>query len=442
MSKQVGPALLFENPVNRETGERYAAPVAINLMGSYDRMAWALGVDAETGTWKDLDAVAKRVTDLLPLDMPASMKGKFDILVNLKDLATSGAKEIKKAPCQEVVLRGDEVDLTKLPVLKTWPDDGGPFVTLPLVVTNNLKGKPNVGMYRLQVFDKQHDRAAHPRAPRRREEPAGVARGGRDARPGVGRHRRRSGHDLLGDGARAADDRRVPVRRDHPRRVGRGRQVHHERPPGSRARRDRARGLVRSGGDALGGTVRRPHGLLLARRLLPGLPRRGDHHAPRPDLSRRRSSVRRPWRTTTSARPPSGSSCRSIKAMLPEVIDYDLPLEGVFHNCAIFQIKKEFAGQAFRVMNFAWSMGQMMFTKFVIVVDEDVDCHDYSQVAWRCFNNVDPSRDIQIIEGTARPSRPLEQPAELRLQDGHRRDQAAAGRGPRARVAGFAGDVT
>ena len=88
-----------------------------------------------------------------------------------------------------------------------------------------------------------------------------------------------------------------------------------------------------------------------------------------------------------------------IKAMMPEVVDYDLPLEGVFHNCAIFQIRKEFAGQAFRVMNFAWSMGQMMFTKFVIVVDEDVDCHDYSQVAWRCFNNVDPSRDILITKG-------------------------------------------
>jgi 4-hydroxy-3-polyprenylbenzoate decarboxylase len=88
-----------------------------------------------------------------------------------------------------------------------------------------------------------------------------------------------------------------------------------------------------------------------------------------------------------------------IKAMMPEVVDYDLPLEGVFHNCAIFQIRKEFAGQAFRVMNFAWSMGQMMFTKFVIVVDADVDCHDYSQVAWRCFNNVDPSRNILINKG-------------------------------------------
>ena len=149
--------------------------------------------------------------------MPASMKGKFDILVNLKDLATSGAKEIKKAPCQEVVLRGDEVDLTKLPVLKTWPEDGGPFVTLPLVVTNNLKGKPNVGMYRLQIFDKNttglhihehHDGAKNLRAWRECRRHTG---------PGVRRSRRRPGHDLLGDGTGSADDRRVPVRRHHPR---------------------------------------------------------------------------------------------------------------------------------------------------------------------------------------------------------------------------------
>ena len=80
VSKAVGPALLFEAPTDHVTGLRYQMPVAINLMGSYDRMAWALGVDAETGTWRDLDAVAKRVTDMLPLDMPASMKGKLDML--------------------------------------------------------------------------------------------------------------------------------------------------------------------------------------------------------------------------------------------------------------------------------------------------------------------------------------------------------------------------
>jgi len=154
VSKQVGPGLLFENPVDRESGASYDIPVAINLMGSYDRMAWALEVDAETGTWRDLDAVAHRLMDKLPMDMPASMKGKLDALMGLKDLASAGAKEITKAPCQQIVLKGDEVDLGKLPVLTTWPDDGGPFVTLPLVVTNNLKGRPNIGMYRLQVFDK------------------------------------------------------------------------------------------------------------------------------------------------------------------------------------------------------------------------------------------------------------------------------------------------
>ncbi|HEX9094332.1 MAG TPA: UbiD family decarboxylase, partial [Coriobacteriia bacterium] len=154
VSKAFGPALVFEHPVDRESGRRYDIPVAINVFGTYDRMAWALGVDAQTGTWRDLDAVAQRVMDLLPLDLPASMKGKLDALMGLKDLAGAGAKEVKKAPCQEVVYRGEEVDLGMLPVLKTWPEDGGRFITLPLVVTADLKGKPNVGMYRLQIFDR------------------------------------------------------------------------------------------------------------------------------------------------------------------------------------------------------------------------------------------------------------------------------------------------
>src|SRR5450756_1996484 len=129
-------------------------PVLINTFGSYDRMAWALGVDAETGTWRDLDAKAKQLMDLLPMDMPASMKDKLGVLMGLKDLAGAGAKEVKKAPVQEVVLRGDDVDLGILPVLKTWPEDGGRFITLPLVVTVDLKGKLNVGMYRMQIFDR------------------------------------------------------------------------------------------------------------------------------------------------------------------------------------------------------------------------------------------------------------------------------------------------
>lgn len=398
VSKQVGPALLFENPINRTTGEKYAMPVAINLMGSYDRMAWALGVDAETGTWKDLDAVGNRLMDMLPLDMPASMKGKLDVLMGLKDLAGSGAKEVKKAPCQEVVLRGDEVDLTALPVLTTWPEDGGPFVTLPLAVTSNLKGRMNVGMYRLQIFGKNttglhihehHDGAKNLRA------------------------WKEAGHDrvpvsvALGADPTTIFSATAPV------------------PP--MIDEYLFSGIV--SGQSVEVVKCLTNDLLVpahAEIVLEGWcdPDETQWEGPFGDhtgyysladdfpvfhveaITMRRDPI---YPATIVGQPPMedcylGKATERlflpvIRAMMPEVLDYDLPLEGVFHNCAIFRIKKEFAGQAQRVMNFAWSMGQMMFTKYVIVVDEDVDCHNYSEVAWRCFNNVDPSRDILISKG-------------------------------------------
>ncbi len=398
VSKRVGPGLLFENPVDRQTGESYAMPVAINLMGSYDRMAWALGVDAETGTWRDLDAKAQQLMELLPLDMPASMKGKLDVLMGLKGLATAGAKEVKRAPVQEVIFRSGDVDLTKLPVLTTWPDDGGPFITLPLVVTNNLKGRPNVGMYRLQVFDRNttglhihehHDGAKNLRAWKQSgatRVPVSVALGA----------------DPVTIFSATAP---VPPMIDEYLFSGilRGEPVE----------------VVKCVTNDL--MVPANAEIVLEGWCDPDETRWegpfGDHtgyysladyfpvfHVEA--ITMRRDAI---YPATIVGRPPMEDCYLAkateriflpvIRAMLPEVIDYDLPLEGVFHNCAIFQIKKEFPGQAFRVMNFAWSMGQMMFTKYVIVVDEDVDCHDYSQVAWRCFNNVDPSRDILISKG-------------------------------------------
>jgi 4-hydroxy-3-polyprenylbenzoate decarboxylase len=398
VSKAFGPGLLFENPVNRADDTAYEMPVAINLMGSYDRMAWGLGVDAETGTWRDLDAVAKRLMEMLPLDMPASMKGKLDVLVNLKDIATAGAKEVKKAPCQQVALRGEDVDLAKLPVLKTWPDDGGPFITLPLVVTSNLKGKLNVGMYRLQVFDRNttglhihehHDGAKNLRAWRQagvQRVPVSVALGADPVTmfsatapvPPMIDEYLFSGI-IRGEPVEVVkcltNDLLVPA---HAEIVLEGwcdvEETRWEGPFGDHT------------------------GYYSLADFFPVF------HVEA--ITMRRDAI---YPTTIVGRPPMEDCYMAkateriflpvIRAMMPEVVDYDLPLEGVFHNCAIFQIKKEFAGQAFRVMNFAWSMGQMMFTKYVIVVDEDVDCHDYSQVAWRCFNNVDPSRDILISKG-------------------------------------------
>jgi 4-hydroxy-3-polyprenylbenzoate decarboxylase len=398
VSKAVGPALLFENPVDRETGRRYTIPVAINLMGSYDRMAWAMGVDAETGTWKDLDAVGKRLMDLLPLDMPASMKGKLDVLMGLKDLATAGAKEVKKAPCQEVVLRGDDVDLGMLPVLKTWPEDGGRFITLPLVVTADVKGKLNVGMYRMQIFDKSttgmHIHEHHDGARNLREQfAAGVKRVPVSVALGA---------DPVTIFAATAP---VPPIIDEYLFAGivRGEPVEVVKCITNDLMVPAHAEIVLEGYVEAGET--RWEGPF------------GDHtgyYSLADDfpvfhceaITMRSDAI---YPATIVGQPPMedcylGKATERlflpvIKAMMPEVVDYDLPLEGVFHNCAIFQIRKEFAGQAFRVMNFAWSMGQMMFTKFVIVVDADVDCHDYSQVAWRCFNNVDPNRNILISKG-------------------------------------------
>jgi len=401
VSKSGGPALIFDNPIDRATGTPYQMPVAINLMGSYDRMAWALGVQGEPGgSWKGLDEVAQRLMDLVPLDMPASMKGKLDALMVLKDLAGAGAKEVKsaKAECQQVVLRGDEVDLGKLPILTTWPEDGGPFVTLPLVVTSSPAGKLNLGMYRLQVYDRattglhiheHHDGAKNMRQWKEAGEtrmPVSVALG---ADPVTIFSATAPVPPIIDEYLFAGIVRGEPV--EVVKCITNDLMVpaHAE--------------IVMEGYVDIGET--RWEGPF------------GDHtgyYSLADDfpvfhveaITMRRDAI---YPATIVGQPPMedcylGKATERlflpvIKAMMPEVIDYDLPLEGVFHNCAIFQIKKEFAGQAFRVMNFAWSMGQLMFTKFVIVVDEDVDCHNYSEVAWRCFNNVDPSRSLLITKG-------------------------------------------
>jgi 4-hydroxy-3-polyprenylbenzoate decarboxylase len=398
VSKAVGPGLLFEKPVRRSDGFAFDMPVAINLMGNYDRMAWALGVDAETGTWKDLDAVAKRLMEMIPLDMPGSMKGKLDVLMSLKDLAGAGAKEIKRAPVQEVVLRGDECDLTTFPVLRTWPEDGGPFITLPLVVTQDLKGKHNIGMYRMQVFDGRttgmHIHEHHDGAKNMRDWfeaghdrfPISVAFGGDPVTifsatapvpPMI--------DEYLFSG----------ILRGEPVEVVKS--VTNEIMVPAHAEFV-IEGYVEKGETRWEGPFGDHTGYYSLADYFPVF------HVEA--ITMRRDAI---YPATIVGQPPMedcymGKATErlflpAIKAIIPEVVDYDLPLEGVFHNCAIFSIKKEYAGQAFKVMNAAWSMGQMMFTKYVIVVDENVDPHNYSEVAWRCFNNVDPSRDVLINKG-------------------------------------------
>ncbi len=398
VSKRHGPALVFEQPVDHARGVTYAHPVVMNLFGSYDRMALALGVDPGTGTWRDLDAKAEELMRLLPLDAPTSVLEKLGIAKNLAAIAGAGPQVVRRAPVQEVVLRGDDVDLGTLPVLTTWPGDGGPFITLPLVVTSDPKGRLNIGMYRLQVFDRattglhiheHHDGAKNMRAWQ-----------------AAGAHRMPVSVALGGDPVTIyAATAPVPPMIDEYLFSGvlRGKSVEVVKCVTNDLLVPAHAEIVLEGWcDPSELREEGPFGDHTGYYSLAG-----DFPVFHVEAITMRSDALYP--ATIVGRPPMEDCYMAkaterlflpvIKAMIPEVVDYDLPLEGVFHNCAIFQIRKEFPGQAFRVMNFAWSMGQMMFTKFVIVVDEDVDCHDYSQVAWRCFNNVDPSRDILISKG-------------------------------------------
>ncbi len=176
VSKQVGPALLFENPVNRETGERYAAPVAINLMGSYDRMAWALGVDAETGTWKDLDAVAKRVTDLAAARHAGEHEGQVR-----HPGQPEGPRDVRRQGDQEGPVPGGRAARRRgRPHQAAGAHDvaGGRRSVRHAAARGDEQPEGQAERRHVPAagLRQEHDRSAHPRAPRRRQEPAGVAR--------------------------------------------------------------------------------------------------------------------------------------------------------------------------------------------------------------------------------------------------------------------------
>ena len=379
-----GPALLFEHPA-AQGGGAGLMPVLMNQLGSYRRLELALGAR--------LDDLAQRIGGLLELQVPSGLVGKVKALGQLKELASFGPKVVKKAAFREVVV--DPPDLARLPVLTTWPHDGGPFITLPIVVTKDRQGRRNVGMYRLQVFDGQttgmhwhvhHDGAANFRETDGRLDVA-VALGTDPVityaataplPPGI--------DEFMFAGFLRGEPVELVAVRDR-------------RPRGARRRRDRPRGLRRDGRDAPRGPVRRPHRLLLARRPVPRLPRDRPCRTGATRSTPPPSSAGRRWRTVYLGKATERLFLPLLKLVQPEIVDMDLPIEGVFHDCAIVSIRKSYPGQARKIMNAVWGMGQMMFTKFVVVVDEHVDVHDYSEVTWRVFNNVDPRRDCLIVDG-------------------------------------------
>jgi 4-hydroxy-3-polyprenylbenzoate decarboxylase len=380
--KAGGPALLFRHPRGS------SIPVLTNQFGSDRRMALALRSTS-------YDALAQKVRALTELEVPHGALDKLKALAKLKDLASLGPKMVKTAPCQEVVYTGDQVDLARLPVLTCWPLDGGPFITLPVVFTRDPKGgRRNAGMYRLQVYDARttgmhwhlhKDAAEHYRHAGGRMDVA-VAIG---TDPAVTYAATAPLPKIVDEMLFAGFLRGEAVEMVKCLTVDLEVPAHAE--------------IVLEGYVQVG--ERRAEGPF------------GDHtgyyslvdqypvfHVTA--LTHRRDPI---YATTVVGRPPM-EDCFLAKATerlflpllrltTPEVVDMDLPQEGVFHNCALLSIRKAYPMHARKVMHAVWGMGQMQFTKFVVILDEDVDVHDYAQVAWRVFNNVDPRRDTLLTEG-------------------------------------------
>lgn len=380
-----GPALLFERP------KRGSMPVLMNAFGSRRRMAMALGVE-------DIEEHARRIEELLARPTPESFGAKVQALGELVRLASAIPQRVRDGRCKQVIRRGDEANLLDLPVLKCWPGDGGRFVTLPMVITRDVEtGQRNVGMYRMQVYDERttgmhwhaHKVGAHHY---RRYESLGrrmevaVALGGD---PAVTYAATAPLPETVDEFVFAGFLRRKPVQ------LVRAETVDLEVPADAEI--------------VLEGYVD-PH----ERRLEGPF---GDHTgyyslaAPYPVfhvtcITMARDPV---YPATVVGRPPM-EDCYMAKATeriflpllrmtLPEVVDINLPFEGIFHNLCLVSIRKRYPHHARKVMHALWGLGQMMFTKVIIVVDEDVDVQDVSEVVWRLGNNTDFVRDVVAFEG-------------------------------------------
>jgi 4-hydroxy-3-polyprenylbenzoate decarboxylase len=385
VSKAHGPALLFE----KVRGSKY--PVLINAMGSYKRMSMGLGV-------KELDELGALITDYLNLSNYFSIKKLIKSIPRfLRLLYVFPSKSRRKGKCQEVIER--EVDLGTLPVLQCWPEDAGKFVTLPLVFTKDIKTKrQNVGMYRLQILDKSST--------------------------GMHWHKHKDGSEIYKGYQESG--KRMPVSVA----LGCDPAITYSStaplPPmldemmlAGWLRKSRVKMVKCITNDIyvpsnaefiLEGYVDPAEELVLEGPF-------GDHtgyysladYYPRfhvTCITHRKDAI---YPATIVGKPPM-EDCYMAKAteriflpmlrmIIPELVDINLPLEGVFHNCAIVSIKTKYPGAAIKAMNSIWGMGQMMYTKLIVVVDDSVNVQDVSQVRDAVLTHVIANKNLIIAEG-------------------------------------------
>jgi 4-hydroxy-3-polyprenylbenzoate decarboxylase len=424
-AKAGGPALLFEN-VKGHPGAR----VLMNQFGSERRMKLALETDS-------LDAIADRIRALIKPQTPTSFMDKLKMLPILAEVGNFFPKVIaaKDAPCKQVIYRGEEVNLLELPILKTWPQDGGRFITLPCVITRDPKsGKRNVGMYRMHVYDgkttgmhwqRQKVAAEHMRERLREATPDSVGRvdlmaltaGGTTAASSLDTLNATTLTKIRGDRMEVAVaigtdpattfSAIVPAPpdveeyliagflRQKPLELVKAETVDLEVPANAEYILE---GYVQLGELRTEGPFGDHTGFYTMQDEYPVF------HIT--CITHRKDPI---YVATIVGKPPMedawmGKAVERIflplmQLTMPEIVDVNLPPEGVFHNLMIVSIRKSYAGHARKVMSGIWAMGQAMFTKCIIVVDEDCDVQDLAEVTLRTTNNIDPERDIQFTLG-------------------------------------------
>jgi len=383
----LGPALLFEKP----KGSRY--PLLINAFGSVRRMELAFEVE-------DLGQVAARIRGFLDMQTPQGLLDKLKMLPKLAELGSFLPKQVKDGPCKEVVHQRGDVNLFDFPILKCWPQDGGRFITFPLVFTKNPEtGKRNVGMYRMQVYDErttgmhwqtqkhgaEHFRRARAANPEGRipvsvaigSDPATTLGGILPVPPDL--------DEMMFSGFLRRDPVELVKCETNDLEVPANAEIVLEGYVNLNEMRTEGPFGDHTGFYSLEGEFPVFHVECVTHRKDPI------------------------YLATVVGRPPQedffmGYAIERVflplmKMTHPEIVDVSLPAEGIVHNLMVVAIRKSFPGHARKVMNAIWSLGQAMFTKVIVVVDHDANVHDYREVVWKALCAIDPQRDVQFTLG-------------------------------------------
>ncbi len=387
--KSGGPALLFTHLV-RPGGGKYGMPLLINTFGSEKRMALALGVER-------LDDMAEEIASFLEPEIPESLMGKIQMVPKLSRLSSLQPRSVSRARCQELV-ETDSPSMADIPIITCWPMDAGPYITLPLVFTRHPeRGTRNIGMYRLQVFD---DRTLGMHWQRHKG-------GAEHFRSAVAREERMPVAIALGPDPSLiyAATAPLPPEIDELMLAGFVRKKSVE--------------MVKC--VSIDMEVPASSQIVLEGYVDPAETRTegpfGDHtgfysladeypvfHLTA--VTRRRDPI---YPTIIVGPPPMEDAYLGlaterlflplVKKVLPEVVDMWLPPEGIFHNLAVLKIDKRYPGHGRKVIHAVWGLGQLMFTKVVVVVDSDCDIRNPAELVWRVGTHIDAKRDIVVSEG-------------------------------------------